>query len=190
MAFFRRSGEKHALAVAMTGVKLGDRLLQIGCTDPSLVAAVSSKVGLSGRACAIVLSEDEAARARRGAEQGGVLLEIEKAAVTAFPYETGSFDLILVDDQLGMLSSLKPEQRVAMLQQAFRVLAARGRIIVMERAPRGGLGALLKRSRGGVVADPRYESSGGASAALKAEGFKAVRRLAEREGLSFIEGVR
>jgi ubiquinone/menaquinone biosynthesis C-methylase UbiE len=187
--FFRRTGERHGLAVAMTGVKLGDRLLQIGCTDPSLLAAISSKVGMSGRACALVPSDDEAARARRGAERGGVLLEIEKGALSPFPYDSQSFDLVVVDSQEGLLSNMRPEQRVAMLQQAFRTLAPRGRIVVVERAPRGGLGALLKPSRS-VPVDPYYQSSGGTIASLKAEGFKAVRQLAEREGLSFFEGVR
>lgn len=186
---FRRSGERHGLAVAMAGVKLGDRLLHIGCTDPSLLAAISSKVGLSGRACAIVPSEEDAERARRGAERGGVLLEIEKGPLGRFPYESASFDLIVLDNQEGLLSSMRPEQQVAMLQQAFRALAPRGRIIVVKRAPRSGLGALLKPARSAQV-DPHYAASGGAVAALKAEGFKAVRQLAEREGLSFFEGVR
>src|SRR5438045_2400132 len=96
MPLFKGRAEKHALALAMTGVKLGDRLLQVGCTDASL-----------------------------------------------------------------------------------------GRIVVVERAPRSGLGALL---RAGEPPDPHYQSSGGAIAALKAEGFKAVRELAERDGLSFFEG--
>lgn len=187
--FFRRSGERHGLAVAMTGVKLGDRVLQVGCSDPSLLTAITSKVGMSGRACAIVPSEDDAVRARRGAERGGVLLEIQKGPLSSFPYESGAFDLIVIDNQQGLLSSMNPEQRVAVLQQAFRTLAPRGRIVVVESAPRGGLGALFTGSRS-VPVDPHYQSSGGAMAALKAEGFKAVRQLAEREGLSFFEGVR
>src|SRR5689334_11316310 len=36
---FRRPQQKHALALAMTGAALGDRLLQIGCTDASLLGA-------------------------------------------------------------------------------------------------------------------------------------------------------
>jgi hypothetical protein len=185
---FRRGGEKHALAIAMTGIKLGDRYLQIGCSDPSLLAAIGSKVGLSGRACAIVSSAADATRARRGAEQGGMLLEIETTDhLNAFPYEDGSFDLIVLDNQEGLLSTMKPEQRVACLQQAFRTLVSRGRIVVIEQGPRAGLGALLRKSS---PADPHYQSSGGAMTALKAEGFKAVRLLAERDGLSFFEGVR
>ena len=52
-------GEIHKRALKVSqqltrhGIKLGDRYLQIGCTDASLLAAIASKVGLSGRACAI-----------------------------------------------------------------------------------------------------------------------------------------
>jgi SAM-dependent methyltransferase len=188
MAFFRRSGEKHSLAIAMAGVKLGDRYLQIGCSDASLLAAIGSKVGLSGRACAIVTTAADAARARRGAETGGMLLEIETSdSLEAFPFDNASFDLIVLDNQDAWLSNMKPEQRVACLQQALRTLAPRGRIVVIEQGARAGLGALLHSNR---PVDPHYQSSGGTLTALKAEGFRAVRKLAERDGLSFFEGVR
>jgi SAM-dependent methyltransferase len=187
MAIFKSAGEKHALAIAMTGVKLGNRLLLVGCTDASLVAAVGSKVGLSGRACALVSTDEDEARARSGAERGGILLEIEKSPLNNFPYPDHSFDVIVVDNQDGLIGNARPDQRVAALQEARRTLAPRGRIVLIERAPRGGLGGLL---RSGKPPDPHYQSSGGAVAALKAEGFKAVRQLAERAGLSFFEGIR
>jgi ubiquinone/menaquinone biosynthesis C-methylase UbiE len=189
MGLFRRGGEKHALAVAMIDVKLGDRLLNIGCTDSSLLGAISSKVGLSGRACAIVPTETDAARARRGAEKAGVLLEIEKGNLDKFPFDDGAFNLIVIDNQEGLLSQMRPEQRVATLKQAFRSLTPRGRVVIIERGARGGLGALVKSSAS-ARSDPYYESSGGAVAALRAEGFRGVRPLAERDGLSFFEGVR
>jgi ubiquinone/menaquinone biosynthesis C-methylase UbiE len=184
---FKRTGDKHALAIAMTGVKLGDRLLQIGCADPSLLIAISSKVGMSGRACVLISTDEEAARARRSAERAGVLLEVEQAPLNQFPYEDRAFDLIVIDNQDGVLAGLRPEQRVAALQQARRTLAPRGRIVIIERAPRAGLGALLTRTA--VAVDPHYQNTGGALTALRAEGFKAVRQLAERDGLSFFEGI-
>ena len=113
MAIFRRGGAKHSLAVAMTAVNLGDRLLNIGCSDASLLGAISSKVGLSGRAAAIVPNDVEAARARKGAETAGVLLEIETGHLDRFPFEDGAFNVIVVDNQGGLLSSMKPEGRVA-----------------------------------------------------------------------------
>jgi hypothetical protein len=187
--FRRQPQQKHALAIAMTGVNLGDRLLQVGCTDSSLLAAIGSKVGLSGRVCAIVPDEAHAARARRAAEKSGFLLEIETGNLGNFPFEDSAFNLIVVDNQEGLLSSLRPEQRVATLQQTFRTLAPRGRIVVIERGVRSGLGALLG-STGANPIDPHYKSSGGAIVALEAEGFRAARLLAERDGLSFFEGVR
>lgn len=187
MALFRRSGGKHALEIAMTGVRLGDRLLQIGGGDADLAAALASKVGISGRACLLAATGEEAAQATRAAERAGVLLEVEQASLSQFPYEDAAFDLIVIDNQHGLIGAMKPEQRVATLQQARRTLVTRGRLVIIERAPRAGLGALLTRAT--VVADPFYQNAGGALTALQAEGFKAVRPLAEREGLSFFEGI-
>jgi ubiquinone/menaquinone biosynthesis C-methylase UbiE len=187
MALFKRSGDKHALAIAMTGVKLGDRLLQIGCTDPSLLSALSAKVGMSGRACVLITTDDEAASALRSAERAGVLLEVEKAPLNQFPYDDHAFDLVLIDNRDGLISNMKPEQRVLALQQARRTLVPRGRIVIIERGARAGLGALLSRT--GAPADSHYQQTGGAETALRAEGFKSVRRLAERDGMSFFEGI-
>jgi ubiquinone/menaquinone biosynthesis C-methylase UbiE len=189
MPLFKRPEQKHSLAIAMTGVSLGDRLLQVGCTDQSLLGAIGARVGLSGRVCAVVASETEALRARRAAERTGFLLELETGDLARFPFEDGAFNLVVIDNQEGLLSGMRPEQRVAVVQQAYRTLAPRGRVVVIERAARGGLGALLKPARS-VLVDPGYQTSGGAVAALEAEGFRAARLLAERDGLSFFEGVR
>lgn len=186
MAIFRSSEGKHALAVAMTGIKLGDRLLQIGCSQSSLCGAIASKVGLSGRACATVPSEAEAEQARRGAGQAGALLEVEAGTPERLSFPDGSFDLVVIDNLSGLLSNLKPERRVLCLREAHRVLAPRGRVIVMEQSTRPGLAGLFRKQPG----DSPYVASGGAVAALKAEAFRAVRLLAERDGLAFVEGAR
>jgi SAM-dependent methyltransferase len=187
MALFHRTGDKYSLETAMTGVKLGDRLLQVGGADAPLVAALSAKAGMSGRGCVLVATDEERARAARAAERAGVLLEVERDPRLVFPYDEHAFDLIVIHSQDGWLAAMKPEQRVAVLQQARRALAARGRIVIIESAPRAGLGALLSRHT--VIADPHYQNTGGAVTALQAEGFKAVRLLAERAGLSFFEGI-
>ena len=185
---FRRASDKHSLAIAMADAKIGDRLLSIGCTDASLLGAIHSKIGLSGRGCALVPNESDAARAQRGAEQAGVLLEVHTGHLDAFPFDDAAFNLIVVDNQEGLLSSMRPEARSALMKQAFRTLAPRGRIVIIEREARGGLGGLFKSSRPAPV-DPHY-AAGGAVAALQAEGFRAARTLAHRDGLSFFEGVR
>jgi len=65
---FLKQQNPHDLVVSMTGVKMGDRLVQIGCADAGRLAAVAGRVGLSGRALAVVPAESVAARvSTRGA---------------------------------------------------------------------------------------------------------------------------
>jgi hypothetical protein len=146
-------------------------------------------VGLSGRVCALVATDADGARAQRAAQKGGFLLDLDIGPVEQIPHDGAAFNLIVVDNQEGLLSAMTPESRVAFFKEAHRTLQARGRIVIIERGARGGLGALFKPSTP-VAVDPRYQESGGAVAALEAEGFRAVRLLAERDGLSFFEGVR
>jgi ubiquinone/menaquinone biosynthesis C-methylase UbiE len=179
---FRRRDDPHLLIVGMTGVKLGDRFVQIGCPHGGRMAAVAAKVGLSGRAVAIVPDEAEAARARKGAAQAGVLVEVETAPLTRLPLEEGSFDLAVIDDTSGMLARMRAEERVAALRDVHRVLRQGGRLMVIGAAPRGGLGALFSRAQAGPPFDP--------IPSLEAEHFKSVRLLAERDGLSFVEAIK
>ena len=142
---------------------------------------------MSGRACVLIDSDAEAARARRGAERAGVLIEVERHSLGEFPFDPQSFDLVVFDNRQGLISSMTPEMRALTIHQARRVLAPRGRTVVIETAPRAGLGALLNRAA--VAAEHHYTTSGGTAPALQAEGFKAVRELARRDGLSFFEGI-
>jgi len=182
MALLRRRDDPHKLLVSMVGVQLGDRLVQIGCEHGARFAAIAGKVGLSGRAAVAVADESSAARARRGTEEAGVLVELEVTPLTRLPLDDGAFDLAIVDNTAGLLGSLRPEDRVAALREVLRVLRPAGRVMVIGAAPRGGLGALLTRAASGPPFDP--------VPSLEAEGFRSARTLAEREGLTFAEAVK
>jgi ubiquinone/menaquinone biosynthesis C-methylase UbiE len=179
---FARRDKPHALAAGMAGAKMGDRVVQIGCAHGSRLAAIAAPVGLSGRAVAIVDDEAAATRARKGAAQAGVLVEVEVAAPTALPLEAGAFDVAVVDDTGGLLANLSPEQRTQATREIARVLRPGGRVMVMSAIPRGGLGALFTRAQSGPPLD--------VSPWLQSEGFKSIRVLAEREGLRFVEAIK
>ena len=183
--FFKRD-DPYALVVGMTGVKMGDRVVQIGCAHGGRLGAVAGKVGLSGRAVAIVPDEASASRARKGAEDAGVLVEIEVAPPMRLPVEADAFDLAVVDDTSGLIGTMRPEDRVASVRELLRVLRPGGRVMMIGAAPRAGLRARLSRSQSG----PPFALSGDAGKALQADGFKSVRTLAEREGLVFVEGIK
>ena len=182
MLKLRKTEPGEPLAVAMSGVKLGDRLLVLGGGDPPLIARLAAKAGLTGRACVLDESNERTARAAAAVERDGVLIESFSAPWSALPFDTASFDVVVIRD---VLRALDPEPRVRCVQEAWRVLRDGGRCVVIERATRGGLGALL----GGRGNEP-YMAAGGAARALEADGFVAVRTLAEREGLAFVEGVK
>ena len=178
----RRRDDPHLLVVGMTGVRMGDRVAQVGCAHGGRLAAVALKVGLSGRAVAFVPDDASAARARKAVEDAGVLVEIEIAPPARLPSDADAFDLVVVDDTNGLLAALRPEERVTSVRELLRVLRPGGRAVVISSAPRGGLGALFNRGAG----EPRFDPA----PSLEADGFKLVRTLAERDGLAFVEGVK
>jgi ubiquinone/menaquinone biosynthesis C-methylase UbiE len=170
------------LAVSMSGIKLGDRLLVLGASDTSLVAALASKAGLTGRACLVDESDDLRSRAAVAIEREGVLLESFCAPLASLPFDAESFDVVLFRN---VLRAAEPASQQAALAEAKRVVRPGGRCIVIDDAPRSGIGALV----GGDRKAPRYPD-GGAAALVTAAGFRGVRTLAEREGLVFVEGVK
>jgi hypothetical protein len=58
----RRHRQMDPLHVTMTGVRMGERFLQLGCDDASLLGGLAAKVGLSG-ACAVIAFDEDAAPA-------------------------------------------------------------------------------------------------------------------------------
>ncbi len=183
---FTRRAESHLLAVSMTGVKMGDRVAFVGCAHGGRLAAIAAKVGLSGRAVAVVPDERAAALTQKGAEQAGVLVEIELAAPTALPIENNAIDLAVVDDTAGFLATIPPTDRVAVIRELVRVLRPGGRVIVVGAGPVAGIARLVTR----IPATASLTASGEVNAALAANGFSIVRTLAEREGLVFVEGIK
>lgn len=183
---FARRDNPHPLVVGMVGVKMGDRFVQIGCAHGGRLGAVAGKVGLSGRAVAVVPDEASAARARKGAAHEGALVEIEIAPPTRLPADDQGFDVAVVDDTGGLAGSMREEDRAAAVRELLRVLRPGGRAIFIGSSPPSWLGALFAGSRTGSP----FVASGAAGAALAAGGFRSVRTLAEREGLVFIEGIK
>jgi ubiquinone/menaquinone biosynthesis C-methylase UbiE len=183
---FLKRQDPYLLVVSMTGVKLGDQVLQVGCAHGGRLGAVAGKVGLSGRAVLVAPDESSAARGRKGAAAAGALVEVDVAPPTRLPVDAGQFDLAIVDDTGGLFGTMRAEDRVASIRELARVLRPGGRVMIIGAAPRGGLGSLLTRTQSG----PPFVASGDANASLEADGFKSVRTLAEREGLVFVEGVK
>jgi ubiquinone/menaquinone biosynthesis C-methylase UbiE len=183
---FVKGGDGHPLVVGMVGTKMGERFVQIGCAHGGRLGAVAAKVGLSGRAVAIMPDEASAERARKGAAEAGMLVEVEVAPMTALPAEDHAFDVAVLDDTAGLVAAMRPEDRGVFVQELFRMLRPGGRVVALGTMPPSGLAALL---RGGSN-EPSFAGSGALHELLTLGGFRPVRTLAERDGLIFVEAAK
>ena len=186
--FLRRS--KHTrdpLAVAMSGVRLGERVLQVGIDDARLAGLIAAKTGLSGSAACVVADAQQASKAKAGADYAGVLMDIAVVPAGALPHPDSGFDVAIIHSVSGLLASMDAPARRILLGESARVLRAGGRIIVIEPGTRTGLRSMLRPVPPSQAA---YDSAGGALADLRAAGFSPVRELGDREGLRFAEGLK
>jgi len=188
MFFLRKAKlDTEPLSIKMSGIRMGERLLQIGIDDPKLLAAMALKIGLSGSTFVAVGDEAAAARARHGAAAAGALIDLHVTSLDAMPFDNEAFDVAVVHSVGGLLQSLTRQARAdRVLREAHRMLRHGGRVMVIEAGPKRGLAGIISPYR----PDAAYEASGGAVAALQAAGFRPVRVLWEREGYRFIEGLR
>jgi ubiquinone/menaquinone biosynthesis C-methylase UbiE len=186
MKLFQRTANPHALTLGMTAIKMGDRFLQIGCAHGGRLAALAGKVGLSGRACVATDRESDAARAQKAAADAGLLIEVDVAPLDHLPYEDEGFDLIVIDDTGELMAAHDDAQRDGLLRETMRLLRPGGRLFALESTGATGLAGLLHRA----PSDSPYRRDGGALTLLQRAGYRSARKLAEREGLAFIEGMK
>jgi hypothetical protein len=176
----RRHRQMDPLHVTMTGVRMGERFLQIGCDDAALLGGLAAKVGLSGACAVVTFDEEGAARARAVGGKVGALIDVHVAVPARFGVEAAGVDMVVVDDTRGSFARMRDDDRAAALGEARRALREGGRIEIVERVA-------LKGFLGGHVTRPDGYS---AEASLTAAGFKPVRMLAEKEGVRFVEGLK
>ena len=167
-----RGGSMDPLHVSMTGVRMGERFLQIGCYDKALLAGLAATVGLSGTSAVAAFDDGDAERARKAGTRVGALIEIyDIDKGRAWPVPDGQFDMVVIDDTTDGFANVDAALRHSCLCNALRAVRPGGRIEVIARLQPDASGH-----------DPVNE--------LSAAGFKPVRVLAERDRFRFVEGLR
>ena len=175
----KRSGRgMDPLHVSMTGVKMGERFLMIGCDDRALLSGLAAKTGLSGLASVAAFDDEGVGRAKAVGARIGALIETQITDGHTLPFDSDAFDMVVVDDTRGSFSARSSGDRLSCLREAHRVVRPGGRIEVVEGMG-GGMFGRIARADG-------YD----ATKDLASAGFKPVRVLAERDGFRFLEGLR
>ena len=159
------------LQVTMTGVRMGERFVQIGCHDRALLAGLAAKVGLSGTAAVAVFDDAAAKRAGGVGAKIGALIDTHKIEGRALPFDSDQFDMVVVDDNNGHFAAIAEDARLDYLREAKRIVRQGGRVEIVE-------GTISRAAGYDALRD------------LTTAGFRPARLLAERDGFRFLEGLR
>ena len=171
---------REPLAIAMSGVRMGERLLQIGIDTPVVTGLLGAKPGLSGESTIVVADEPTAEKARRAVAETSANVEIRVHAFSSLPFGDATFDLVVIHNRSG--ETLTPATASSILAECRRVLRSGGRVVVIGKGSASGLAALFQSRKDS-------DQWGAAEQSLQGAGFRAVRMLGDREGYRFIEGL-
>ncbi len=169
-----------APAVAMLGVKGGDRVLFCGAGMPDLAGAVGVITSLNGQTTVVDRRAGADAKVAAAAAAAGGLVDFEDAPLTLLPFDTGHWDVAVITQGLRALDG----QAAQVLSEAIRVVRPSGRIVVLDHVSRPGLFGLVRN------ADTSAEPADKVVAVLGAAGLRAARLLAEVEGVRYFEAVK
>jgi len=178
MKWFREGPSPLRTPLAMIGAKAGDRVLVLGAGDGLLAGEVGHVPGLNGRTLVVDPDEGAGPRVEAGAAKAGALVEFERAPAAMLPVDPQTFDIVVLNNQLGAATE---GHRPLICAEAQRVLRAGGRLVAIESGPRSGLFGLLPRRSAPAIDHAAVLSLVGQA------GFRAARLLAETEGVAYCE---
>jgi ubiquinone/menaquinone biosynthesis C-methylase UbiE len=165
-------------AVAMLGIKPGDRVLVLGASRPGLAGAIGHITGLNGQTTVVDQAPGADVRIAKGAADAGALVDFVDAPAVMLPIDNQAFDMAVLPAGLAALGKDAP----SVLAEAIRVVRPGGRVTICEPLPRPGL---FKLAQTAPLTDPKD-----VVARLTAAGLRAARHLGSLDGTAYFEAAR
>ncbi|MEO7190440.1 MAG: hypothetical protein ABI051_05245 [Vicinamibacterales bacterium] len=172
--WLRKAPPPYEAALAMIGVKAGQRVLVLDAGYPRLAGELARVTGLNGLTQVWAREQDRAATDAAAAEAGALIDFVVRDAVPT--PQPGTFDLAI---WVAPLAAVEADRRLTRTHDALHMLRPGGRIIVIDDTrPTGG----FSRSRPSAVGSEQVV------ALMAAAGALASRALGAIDGLTYYEG--
>jgi ubiquinone/menaquinone biosynthesis C-methylase UbiE len=115
--------------IELSGIRPGERALDVGCGTGSLSILTRIAVGESGEAAGIDIAANMISTARRKAQRAGLDIDFRIASVDNLPYSDGCFDVVT---STMMFHHLPVEIKEKGLREIHRVLKVDGRFFLCD----------------------------------------------------------
>jgi ubiquinone/menaquinone biosynthesis C-methylase UbiE len=113
----------------LSGIRLGESVLDVGCGTGSLAILAGIAVGATGTAAGIDIAANMISAARRKAKGAGLTVDFRVASVESLPYPDGSFDVVT---STMMFHHLPVQIKKRGLREIHRVLKKNGRFFLCD----------------------------------------------------------
>jgi SAM-dependent methyltransferase len=178
MKLFQPGGSPYQTGLAMAGARPGDAVLILGASDPDFCAEIAAVTGLNGRTLVADPSPEAAALLEAAGGRAGSLVESVVTPLHRLPPDLTAFDLAII---VGELAQWPEAERPGVVHSAVGALRPGGRLILADGRRRTGLFAGLRSA-------PPQLPEADVRRLLEGAGIKAVRRLANVNGIAYWEG--
>lgn len=120
-------------SLGLMGSIEGNHVLEVGVGIGVILASLAERVGTSGHVSGLDIQPAALKLARNRVLRAGILHpDLRLGTASALPWESGSFDWVVI---VGMLGELPRSRRSGALAEAKRVLGPEGRILITEFWP-------------------------------------------------------
>jgi ubiquinone/menaquinone biosynthesis C-methylase UbiE len=149
-----------------TGIKLGDRVLEVGSGTGTLALAAKKKVGLSGKVNGIDVIPGMIAVSKQKAKQANEEVSFDLGSIADIPFETNTFDIVICSF---MIFHIAEKTRQKGISEIRRVLKPKGKVFIVDLGlPQGSIQRIIAKIFFGFMINHEVEEL---TPSLKENGF-------------------